>query len=74
MRQNVPYRDLIDAPGVPAAMGASVLGVAAVALRSAMNVLDPHEGGDWEDAWRTIADLEDCAGRAEADASTENRT
>ncbi|MCX6475691.1 MULTISPECIES: hypothetical protein [unclassified Rhodococcus (in: high G+C Gram-positive bacteria)] len=38
------------------------------------NVLDPHEGGDWEDAWHTIADLEDCASRAETIAQQENPT
>ena len=59
-----PYRDLIDSPKAPATIDASVIGVAAAALRNAMNVLDPHEGGDWEDAWHTIADLEDCAIRA----------
>ncbi|GAA3132432.1 hypothetical protein GCM10020255_006530 [Rhodococcus baikonurensis] len=74
LRQDIPYRDLIDSPKAPATIGASVIGVAAAALRSAMNVLDPHEGGDWEDAWHTIADLEDCASRAETIAQQENPT
>ncbi|BBE49186.1 MULTISPECIES: hypothetical protein [Rhodococcus] len=72
LRQNIPYRDLIDSPKAPATIDASVIGVAAAALRNAMNVLDPHEGGDWEDAWHTIADLEDCAIRAETIARHEN--
>lgn len=64
----IPYA---SRPVVPAPTEASVIGGAAVALRSAMAALDPHEGGDWEHAWRTVEDLEDCAERADAPASTE---
>ncbi|KZL33174.1 MULTISPECIES: hypothetical protein [Rhodococcus] len=53
---------------------ASVIGGAAVALRAALAVVDPLEDGDWEHAWRTVEDLEDCANRAETIAPTETGT
>ncbi|MFF3066580.1 hypothetical protein ACFVQ3_18735 [Oerskovia sp. NPDC057915] len=54
-----------SSPVVPAPTEASVIGSAAVALRAALAVLDPHEAGAWEPAWRTVQDLEDCASRAD---------
>lgn len=69
LRQNIPYRDLVNSPVARTAV--SAFSVAALALRNALEVLDPHEGGDWEHAWQTIADLEDCAGRFDAFARTE---
>ena len=71
LRQDIPYRDLVNSPVARTAV--SAFSVAALALRNAVEVLDPHEGGDWEHAWQTIADLEDCAGRFEASERTEVR-
>ncbi|GEM_PF-3678796 len=33
------------------------------ALRAALGILDPLEGGGWAHAWRTADDLDDCANR-----------
>lgn len=60
-----------SSPDVPAPTEASVIGDAAVALRAALAVVDPHEAGPWEHAWLSVRDLEDCAGRAEALATTD---
>ena len=59
-----------SSPVVPAPTEASVIGGAAGALRAALAVVDPHEAGPWEHAWLSVRDLEDCAGRAEALATT----
>lgn len=64
----IPYA---ASPVVPAPTEASVIGGAAVALRAALAVVDPHEAGPWEHAWLSVRDLEDCAGRAEALATTD---
>lgn len=61
----------IHPPVVAVPTEASVIGGAAVALRAALAVVDPHEAGPWEHAWLSVRDLEDCASRAEAIALTE---
>ncbi len=33
------------------------------ALRAALGILDPLEGGGWAHAWQTVDDLDDCANR-----------
>ncbi|MEU2237553.1 hypothetical protein, partial [Streptomyces vietnamensis] len=60
-----------SSPIVPAPTEASVIGGAAGALRAALAVVDPHEAGPWEHAWLSVRDLEDCARRAEALATTD---
>ena len=67
---NVPA----SSPVVPAPTEASVIGDAAVALRAALAVVDPHEAGPWEHAWLSVRDLEDCASRAEVLAESEWQT
>lgn len=60
-----------SSPVVPAPTETSAIGQAAIALRAALDVVDPLEDGDWEHAWRTVEDLEDCAKRAETIAPNE---
>ena len=42
------------------------------ALRAALGILDPLEGGGWSHAWRTADDLDDCANRISPPAVTAN--
>ncbi len=61
-----------DSACIPAPADTSLIGVAAAALSAALDLLDPHESGAWEHAWRTLGDLRDCAEREKAIAPTES--
>lgn len=71
IRPDLGKTKIASPPVVPAPTEASVIGGAAIALRAALAVVDPHEAGPWEHAWLSVRDLEDCASRAEAIATTD---